>query len=72
MRIEQQPHSMYSLNSSRGALKSGAIQWKVSFAEPALHGQLVRTSFTSLASGWPFSVSTTSSPVCSATTISRR
>ena len=29
---------MYSLNSSSGASKSGAIQWIVPLALPALHG----------------------------------
>jgi len=53
---------MYSLNSSSGASKSGAIQRILSFALPARQGQRVRSLRTSLANGCPCSAMTTSSP----------
>src|SRR6266545_3747961 len=72
VRVEQERHSMYSLNSSSGASKSGAIHRILSFADPAAQGQLVRSVRTSLASGWPLSIRTTSSPGWRLVTISRR
>src|SRR5208337_1563688 len=63
MGVEEQVHSIYSLNSSSGASKSGAIQWMVPLALPALHGHCVFGSVrASFATGSSFSVMTTSSP----------
>src|SRR5208337_1789384 len=62
MGVQEQVHSMYSLNSSSGSSKSGAM-WIFPLALPALHGHCffgsVRASF---ATGSLFSVITTSSP----------
>ena len=63
VRVQEQGHSMYSLKSSSGASKSGAIQWMVPLALPALHGHELRGSArTNFATGSPFSAITTSSP----------
>src|SRR4051812_14309057 len=62
MGVQEQVHSMFSLNSSSGSSKSEAMRI-FPLALPALHGHWVFGSVrASLATGWLFSMITNTSP----------